>query len=387
MARGRIFKKPSGSYAFRVDLGADAATGKRRQLQRSGFRTKKDAEAALQKVLQDVADGTAGSRSSEELGPFLNDWVESQRQHLKETTWSSYRVAVDRIVRSLGRKRLQDLTPLEIERFYGELLTTGSKSGGPLGPKTVRNTHVVLRKALADAERLGLVARNAASAAKPPTSTPPEQQTWDSDQIVQFFEHLADDRLLAAYVLAATTGMRRGEVLGLRWVDVDLDANQLAIRQTLTTVNYRPVITTPKSKRSSRVIYLDAHTTEMLRMHRRRQTEERQALPGTWDDTHDLVVRDEIGQPVNPDWFSKEFRRHVTAAALPPIRFHDLRHSYATLALKAGVHPKIVSERLGHATVGITLDLYSHVTPAIARDAADVVASRLFERGPDNSGA
>lgn len=379
MARGRVFKKDSGTYAFRVDVGTDAATGKRRQLQRSGFRTKKEAEAALQRVLQEVADGTAAARSAEELGPFIAEWLETQRQHLKETTWESYRVAVERIDQHLGRRPLRDLSPLEIEAFYARLSESGARSAKPLAPKSVRNTHVVLRKALADAERLGMVARNAAGAAKPPTSRPPEQQTWDSDQIVHFFESVAEDRLVAAYVLAATTGMRRGEVLGLRWSDVDLDACQLAIRQTLTTVNYQPVIATPKSKRSVRVIYLDDHTVEALRLHRRQQLNERQALPGTWDDSHDLVFRDEVGEPLNPDWFSREFRRRVDASGLPSIRFHDLRHSYATLALKAGVHPKIVSERLGHATVGITLDLYSHVTPAIARDAADVVAARIFE--------
>ncbi|MEM7339786.1 MAG: tyrosine-type recombinase/integrase [Actinomycetota bacterium] len=383
MARGRIFKKDSGSYAFRVDVGTDAATGKRRQLQRSGFRTKKDAEAALQKILQEVADGTAAARSAKELGPFVTEWLETQRQHLKATTWESYRVAVDRIDQHLGHRPVRDLTPLEIEAFYAQLSESGARSGKPLAPKSVRNTHVVLRKALADAERLGMVARNAASAARPPTSRPPEQRTWDSDQIAQFFQNVAEDRLRASYILAATTGMRRGEVLGLRWADVDLDARQLAIRQTLTTVNYQPVIAAPKSKRSVRVIYLDDHSVDVLRSHRRRQVEERQALPGTWDGSHDLVFRDEVGEPINPDWFSREFTRRVKASGLPSIRFHDLRHSYATLALKAGVHPKIVSERLGHATVGITLDLYSHVTPAIARDAADVVAAQLFSSSDD----
>ncbi len=269
------------------------------------------------------------SRSSLDLGAFLDDWLGTQRQQLKETTWASYRVAVERIKPALGQRKLKALAPL-------------------------------------DAERLGLAPRNAAAAAKPPAAQPVEHQTWDSDQLVQFFEHVTDDRFFAPYVLAATTGMRRGEVLGLRWSDVDIDANQLAVRQTVMTVSYQPVITTPKTKRSRRVVYLDDHTVDVLRSHRRRQVDERKAAGPAWSDEHDLVFRDDLGDVVNPDWFSREFARQVKASGLGRIRFHDLRHSYATLALKAGVHPKVVSERLGHATVGITLDRLSHVTPAIA---------------------
>ena len=363
---------------MRVDLGPDPATGKRRQHYKQGFPTKKAAEAALAQVLADVRDGTAVGRQSMTVAAFLDDWLEGQRQHLKETTWSSYDVAAKRIKGGLGASKLKALAPLDIENFYADLSESGSRSGKPLSAKSVRNTHVVLRKALADAERLGLIPRNAAAAAKPPTVQPVEQKTWDSDQLVQFFEAMADDRFFAAYVLAATTGMRRGEVLGLRWSDVDLDGGQLAVLQTVTTVNYKPVVTTPKTKRSRRVVYLDEHTINVLRAHRRRQTDEKKAAGPAWSDEHDLIFRDEIGDMINPDWFSREFTRQVKASGLSKIRFHDLRHSYATLALKAGVHPKVVSERLGHATVGITLDLYSHVTPAIARDAADAVAARLF---------
>lgn len=377
MARGSIFRR-HGGYALRVDLGPDPATGKRRQYYKQGFPTKRAAEAALDQVLTDVREGTAVGRQSMSVAAYLDDWLDGQRQRLKETTWSSYEVAVNRIKGGLGASKLKALAPLDIERFYTVLAETGSRAGKPLSPKSVRNTHVVLRKALADAERLGLVPRNAAAAAKPPAVGSVEHQTWSSDQLVLFFDHVAADRYLAAYVLAATTGMRRGEVLGLRWSDVDLDAGQLAVLQTVTTVSYKPVITTPKTKRSRRVVYLDDHTVDVLRAHHRRQVDERQAAGPTWSDEHDMVFRDELGDVVNPDWFSREFARQVRLSGMPKIRFHDLRHSYATLALNAGVHPKVVSERLGHSTVGITLDLYSHVTPAIARDAADAVAARLF---------
>lgn len=290
MARGRIFKKPSGTYAFRVDVGTDPATGKRRQSQKSGFRTRERPRPPCSKrYTKSSKEGTATNRSSDELGPFLADWLETQRQHLKATTWSSYEVAAARITSRLGRRKLRALAPLDIQAFYAGLVENGSKSGKPLGPKSIRNTHVVLPKALADAERLGLMQRNAAAAAKPPAPEPVEHQTWDSDQIMQFFQAMAEDRLYAADVLAATTGMRRGEVLGLRWADADLDSNQLAILQTITTVNYKHVVTTPKTKRSRRVIYLDDHTTDALRAHRRQQYEEKKGAGPTWSDEHDLV--------------------------------------------------------------------------------------------------
>jgi integrase len=285
---------------------------------------------------------------------------------------------VRRICSHLGQVSLQALTPLQIERFYADLARPPRSGTRSLAPKSIRNTHVVLRKALADAERLGQVARNAAAAAKAPTVRRPEHRTWSSDDLREFLAATSDDRLAAAFVLLATTGMRRGEVLGLRWSDVDLDGAQLAVVQTVTTVGYAVVFSPPKTARSRRFVYLDAQTVAALRQHRRRQREERIEAGSAWDASHDLIFCDPVGQPLHPDCLTREFGRAAASADLSRIRLHDLRHTYATLALKAGVHPKVVSERLGHATVGITLDLYSHVTQPIARDAAEVVANAIF---------
>lgn len=384
MARGSIFRR-HGGYAIRVDLGPDPATGKRRQHYKQGFRTKREAEAALDELLATVRSGDLVSQTATTLGQFLDDWLAGQNQRLKETTWNSYSVAVERIRNGLGKRKLQALAPLEIERFYLQLAESGGRTGRPLAAKTIRNTHVVLRKALDDAERLGLVQRNAAAVARPPVAHRTEQQTWSADNLRAFFAHAADDRLYAAYVLLATTGMRRGEALGLRWSDLDLEHGQLAVVNTLTTVNYRPILSTPKTKRSRRVIYLDPATVDVMRRHRAlQQTERAAAGPARYHEI-DFVFRDELGRPIHPEWFTREFGRQARAAQLPTIRLHDLRHTFATLALKEGVHPKVVSERLGHATVGITLDLYSHVTPAIAREAADTVGSLIL--GPRPAGA
>lgn len=194
----------------------------------------------------------------------------------------------------------------------------------------------------------------------------------------EFFAFVRDDRLYALYVLLATTGMRRGEALGLRWRDIDFDSAQLAVVQTLTAVNGTAILSPPKTQRGRRTTYLDANTVAVLREHRRRQREEQLALGPVWDGSSNLVFHDELSRPIHPDRFSRGFYKLVRIADVPPIRLHDLRHTHATLALKAGVHPKVVSDRLGHATVGITLDLYSHVTPALGRDAADAIAANLF---------
>jgi integrase len=377
VARGSVYRR-SGSWAFRVDAGFHPESGKRRQILRQGFATKKQAEAALNDAVQSVAKNAIVAKSSQRLGEYLDDWLVSQRARLRETTLRSYEIAIQRIARSLGWVPLQSLTPLQIERFYAELLKDGGKSEKGLAAKTVRNTHVVLRKALADAERLGLVPRNAASAAHAPTARRTEFSTWSSDELKDFFASVRDDRLFAAFVVLATTGMRRGEVLGLRWRDVDLDAAQLAVVQSLTTVDGDPLLTGPKTQRSRRTIFLDSQTVALLKDHRRRQREEQLVAGPDWLTSGDLVFRDELGRPLHPDWFSREFKVLVRRTGVPPIRLHDLRHTHATLALKAGVHPKVVSERLGHATVGITLDLYSHVTPGIARDAAEAVAAKIF---------
>jgi integrase len=372
-------RRLDGGWGYRVDAGPDPETGRRRQVSKQGFATKREAQAELNAILSQIECGIVTQRSSASLGDYLDEWLPTQKQHVRSTTLHSYAMAVDRIKRHLSHVKLQALTPLQIERFYSKLLADGGSKGRSLAAKTVRNTHVVLRKALADAERLELVSRNAAATAKAPRPSRPSRSTWSSEDIKDFFAAAEDNRLFAAFVLLATTGMRRGEVLGARWSDVNLDAGQLYVANTLTTVGWgQLVVGPPKTPKSRRIVYLDTHTLEVLKNHRQRQREERVSAGDDWDGSNDLAFRDEFGGPLHPDWFSREFDRIIRISGMPRIRLHDLRHSYATVALSRGIHPKVVSERLGHATVGITLDLYSHVAPGIAKDAAEDVASTMF---------
>jgi integrase len=379
MQRGSL-RKVSGGWGYRLDIGIDADSGGRRQVAQQGFATKREAQVALEDVIAKLRDGAVPRRTQMTVGEFLDQWLEGERVNLRQSTWYSYEVVVQRIKPHLGRTKLQGLTPAMVQHLYAVLLESGGNGGRPLAPKTVRNTHVVLRRALADATRLELVHRNAAASAKPPKASRPDQQTWTSDDLRDFMEATRDDRMYPVWVLLATTGMRRGEVVGLRWRDVDLDAGQIAISHSITTAGSATLVAgPPKTPRSRRNIYLDDATIRILRAHRTAQKAERLAAGPAWDGEMKLVFCDELGSTLHPDRVSVDFARWSATIDVPKIRLHDLRHTYATLALKAGMHPKLVSERLGHATVGITLDLYSHVTPSIARQAASVVSSQFLD--------
>jgi integrase len=202
-------------------------------------------------------------------------------------------------------------------------------------------------------------------------------QTWTAEQLRAFLDHVGGDRLFAAWRLAATTGMRRGEVLGLTWTALSLNAATASICETIVAgPGYAPRTSSPKTQKGRRSVALDPETVAALRAHRRPQAEEKLRLGPDYDDA-DLVFCREDGTPLRPRSFSRMFENQVRRAGLPRIRLHDLRHTHATLALAAGVHPKVVQERLGHAKINITLDTYSHAIPAMQADAAAQIAALI----------
>lgn len=365
-----------------VDRGIDPATGRRRQQRRSGFRTRKDAEAALRQTIAALVDGTFVERTDQSVDAYLNGWLTTlvSGQRVKPKTARSYEECLDRLRPHLGAIRLQALRPADVERAYTALLTNGRRNGqGGLHPRTVLHTHRVLHKALADAERLGLIARNAARSVALPSmpALTSVDQVWTADELRRFLAGVATDSLHAAFVLAATTGMRRGEVAALRWSDVDLDAGLLRVEESVTPVRGRLVFSAPKTKKGVRQMSLDRSTVAVLRAHRRRQTQRRLALGPVWVETGRVFTRDD-GDLLHPDVLSKRFRAWTTRLDLPEIPFHGLRHTWATLALEKGIHTKVVSERLGHANSSVTLDIYSKVRPALDLEAAERVAQELF---------
>jgi integrase len=364
------------TWAYVIDVGRDLATGRRRQQTKGGFRTKRAAEDAMSEAIGSVADGTYVARDPQTLGEWIERWLVTIAPKVRSSTLRDYRTGLGRVTDRLGHVRLQALRPLDVEEMYASLLEDGHRYGGGLAPKTVRNVHIALRRSLADAERFGLVQRNVAALVKPPVPERAELATWDANDMRTFLASVENDRNAPAYRLLATTGMRRGEALGLRWADVDLDAARVTINRSLTVVDSNLVWSAPKTARSRRSVSLDPETVATLQAHRRRQLEERVAAGDAWRDA-DLVFCDQLGGPLHPDRFTRAFGAAARRAGVKQIRLHDLRHTWATLALQAGIHPKVVSERLGHATTGITLDIYSHVQPELDASAASTVA-QLF---------
>ncbi|HEX2043283.1 MAG TPA: site-specific integrase [Acidimicrobiales bacterium] len=317
------------------------------------------------------------------LGAYLTEqWLPAIRTSVRRGTFRSYSEHVSAyITPRLGSLGLQQVSPTALNAFYADLLTNGRRrDGSGLHPSTVRRVHATLHRALRDAVKWRLLAINPADHSDPPKQRQAgstELRTWLATEVDAFLAHVTGDRLEAAWILTATTGMRRGEVLGLRWEDVDLVARRAAVRQTLTAAGHKLALSTPKTSRGRRSVPLPATTVEALRTHRCRQLEERLAWGPAYRDG-DLVFTREDGSPVHPDAFSDAFNRHAREADLPRIRLHDLRHTFATLALVSGVPVKVVSEILGHSTHSFTADVYQHLVPALQEDAAERVADLIF---------
>lgn len=319
----------------------------------------------------------SGSNGAEPtLGEFLRgEWLPAIRTTVRATTFANYVSHVDmHLVPRLGSYKLSELDGRTVNAFYAALLAGGRiDGGGGLARSSVRRIHAALHKALKDAVRWGYLSTNPADQADPPklrAEGPTEMTVWTASELRSFLAFARLDSLYPVWFVLATTGMRRGEALGLRWCDVDLEAGNVAIRQSLVAVGSEIQLSTPKTSRSRRVVAIDRRTRDMLAEHRSRSKNVAAS---------NLIFGDCFGGRVCPIGTTKRFRKLVKASGLPRIRLHDLRHTHATLALQAGVHPKIVSERLGHSTVSLTLDVYSHAVPHMQKDAAEQIARVMFD--------
>ena len=379
--KGTIVKRGS-RYSVVVELHRDPVTGKRQRQWHSGYRTKRDAEAARVEILSRLQRGEYVAPSKLTVTDYLEDrWLPAKQATLAPSTHESYSRNVRvHILPALGSAPLQELSADVLTRFYAERLDHGGRSGKRLSPRTVRYLHSIIHAALADALRWQLVPRNVADAATPPShraAKAPPPRTWSAAELRMFLESVSEDRLYALWLLYATTGLRRGEALGLRWPAVDLNAGQLSIRVARVTAGYDVHDSAPKSERGRRAVALDPATVTALRTHRKRQLTERLAWGPAYQDSDDFVFCREDGSPLHPDDVSKRFTTAAKPLDVPRITLHGLRHSWASLALAAGVNPKVVSERLGHTSVSFTLDVYSHVLPGLQQDAAEKVAALI----------
>ncbi len=372
---GSITRASNGTWAFIVDV--PGTNGKRRQLRRRGFLTKKAAQAELTAVLNDVHRGAYVRPSRMTLGMYLTErWLPARRVDLRASTALGYeKLIASRIVPMLGDVPLHRLDAASLEAFYGNLLKSGGRNGGPLAAKTVANTAGLLSIALADAVRLKVIPHNPSADARLPRRPRREMRAWTESEAAAFLVSVSSDRLFPLWRLALATGLRTGELCGLRWKDVDLAAGTISVASTRVVAD-AVVTSEPKTKAGTRVVSLDRETAVALSSWRRRQAEERLATGGGWIDSG-LVLVDETGVPPHPETITRWWREAVARAGLPPIRLHDARHTAATVMLRAGVPVKVVSQRLGHADVAVTMRVYQHVTAQDDRAAADALGRAL----------
>ena len=342
-------------------------------------------EAAPAKIVNDFNTGTYVEPSAITLAGWVRElWLPTMKARVRPSTFDSYRRNLDlHVLPRLGSRQLRQITPTMLNGVYANLLADGNKKvPGGLSTKTVRYIHTIIHKALADAIDAGLIGINPAERAKPPrprARLATEIAFWQPAELREFLDFVEDHRLEAAWHVSAMTGMRRGEVLGLRWKDIDFDNARISVRQALLSVAYEIIVSTPKNHRA-RVIDQDTRTLEQLREHRLSQECDRDGWGSDYKD-QDLVFCKEDGTPIHPHTFSQAFERLIAKTELPTIRLHDLRHTHATIALRANVPIKVISERLGHENPAFTMKQYAHVLPGMQSEAAILVAALVANSG------
>jgi integrase len=371
---GSVRQRPGGRWEARYSYVDQGGQLHRRSLYGT---TEPEARRKLRAALRAIDDGTlATAKPSDTVGAYLAEWHASIRGTVRPSTWQRYGDHVRlHLTPTLGRVKLTALTPSQCQRAYAALLDRG------LAPGTVKRAHATLRRALNQAVRWRVLAVNPAAMAEPPRLVRRDMTTLDAAQARALLDAASDDRLEALWVLALTTGMRRGELLALRWRDVDLDAGYLTVTGTVARAPGEGMVRAePKTARSRRRVELSRAAVVALRRRHALSIEERFAAANLWQD-RDVVLSTVLGGYLDFTSLAEAFRELLARADLPPIRFHDLRHTAATLMLARGVHPKIASEMLGHSTVAITLDLYSHVSPSMQQQAAAAMDSVLSGEG------
>lgn len=388
---GTIYLRADGRWEGAISLG----DGKRKRVY---GRTRQEVQRALTAIRRELDLGLPVQRDGRvRFGDFLADWLARVRTSIKPLTHARYGELLRHVhsAASLGKTALAKVTPAQLERLYADLQDPRAAGGAGLSSTTVHQLHSVLHHALDDAVRKGIIARNVCDLVDPPRPRRATVQALTVEQARALLDAAATgadgadggDRLAALYVLALTTGMRQGELLALHWRDVDLDAGVLQVRGTLHRVpgvsvsavgpKSGLVISEPKTSKSRRKVRLSGLAVAALRTHRVRQAQERLAMGVLWDD-QDLVFTNSIGRPCEiRNVIRKSYEPLLRRAGIPHIKFHALRHSAATLLLSQGIHPKVVAEMLGHTTISMTLDVYSHVTLDMQQTAAETM-DRLF---------
>jgi len=388
---GHVQQRGEGSWRLKYDAPADERTGERRTRYATVRGTRKEAERELRRLMREADTGVAVDPNRMTVSELLGQFIEEKRretlrkdQPLSPKTFARYQeIAVKHLVPALGHHRLAALRTAHIEDAWGEALVSGNRRrGGGLARLTLRHHHTLLRQALEWGVRRELLGRNPASAVDRKkflqargTTASDQWHTVTSDQVPALLASLAEYRLFVPVLLALSTGMRRGEICALRWGNVDLDRGLVTVAEAFTQVGTTLHLKGTKSHRA-RVVTLGASTTAKLRKHKAAQAEHLLAL-GVRQTGDTLVHTQTDGEPVKPASITSTWTAFRAAHNLPGVRFHDLRHSHASLLYELGIPEKVIQERLGHTTIGITMDIYTHLRPAAHASAAEAVDNAL----------
>ncbi|MEM4993023.1 site-specific integrase [Priestia sp. SB1] len=359
------FRKRGKTWSYTVDIGKDPISGKRRQKSKGGFRTKKDAEKDCADFISKFDKGSIIIRKDITIKEFIEFFLSRAELKLKNSTYTNYNYAVNnRIIPRLGNIKLQEFTKYHGQEFVNEL------SKEELSSLYIRFVISLLKNMFQVAIEDERIIKNPMDSVIMPRSTRRSYNVWSAEELKRFLSvaQFDDSTYYLTFLIAAHTGMRRGEILGLRWKDVDLEGKRISVNQSLTYVKGRFQFSDLKNSYSFRMIAIDDFLVKQLKKHRTKQNEHRLAKPAEYN--FDLVCSRADGRPLLLSTLRAHFQKHIDKANVPKIRFHDLRHTHATILLKMRENPKIVSERLGHSTIVRTLDTYSHVIPDMQEDTA-----------------
>ena len=380
---GSITKRKSdGRWQGYVTVGYDVETGKPKKKYFYG-KTRKEVQEQVNEALGKVRTGTYREPSKLTMAEWLTTWLNDyMKPSLRPTTWENYEIQVMRhILPALGHLRLSQLQTSNLQKLYNDKLSNGGrldgKEGG-LSPRSVRYIHTLIHAALEQAKKEGMITINVADAVKLPHDQKKEIQCLDTEGVKKFLTAARDTKHFPAYFLALNTGLRRGELLGLRWKDVDLKAGSITVNQGLVRTKQGLVFQEPKTKLSNRTIGVSPQVVSTLKEHKKRQNEERLAAGTAYNTEHDLVFCNELGEPICPRGFTRHFERVLKRAGLEgKVTFHGLRHTFATLSLQEGAAARTVQEALGHHKAAFTLDVYSSVTDKMKKEATDKIGNLL----------
>ena len=367
---GSIYRRESdGKWVGAVNLGF--VDGKRRRKIVYGD-TRRAVAEQIKAILHDQQRGLPVKTARQTVGAFLTRWLEDvARPTLRPRTFRSYRQTITgHLIPALGTNRLDRVTPQDVQAYLN------AKRASGLSSRTVAYHRAILRKALNDALKWGDLARNVAALASPPKQEKPRRRYLTPPEARRFLDTVAGDRLEALFTVGLAMGLRQGECLGLRWADVDFEAGTVTVANQMQRVDGHLTLVPPKSEASRRTLPLPEPAVRALRNHRRRQLEDRVAAGPLWDDA-DLVFCTRQGHPLDARNVTRHFHRLRMQVDLPWLTFHGLRHGFASLLAAQGIHPRTAMELLGHSQLSLTIDVYSHVAPELAREAAMKIGAVL----------